>query len=44
MPSATDSQHFDFYNMCLEGRSNRAKLLGIEESDSVVCYQESIGN
>ena len=44
IPSANDSQHFDIYNMCFESRTNRAKLLGIEESDSVVCYQESIGN
>ena len=44
IPSATDSQHFDFYNKCLEVRINRVKLLGIEGSDSVVCYQESIGN
>ena len=44
IPSATDSQHFDFYNMCLEGRINKVKLLGIEGSDSIVCYQGSIGN
>ena len=30
--------------MSLESRTNRVKLLGIEGSDSVVCYQGSIGN